>query len=173
MATHHAQAVEMAFVIRDTSHDELLRALAYDIVVTQATQRGIFMGWLQQWGLDQTPTGPRMVWMADGGPSAMRHAMPDDHSAEGPELMAGMASAGELERLREVTGTEAEVLFLRLMIRHHEGGVLMARALVAQSARDEVVTMARSIDSGQAGEIALMTSMLVERGAQPFRSILE
>src|ERR1044071_502168 len=47
MATHHAQAVEMSFIIRDKSIDEALRTLAYDIIVTQSTQRGVFMGWLR------------------------------------------------------------------------------------------------------------------------------
>ena len=63
MATHHAQAVEMSFVIRDKSSDEELRTLAYDIIVTQSTQRGVFMGWLQEWGLPQASTAPRMTWM--------------------------------------------------------------------------------------------------------------
>ena len=40
MATHHAQAVEMGFVIRDRSTDPELRTLAYDIISTQSTQRG-------------------------------------------------------------------------------------------------------------------------------------
>jgi uncharacterized protein (DUF305 family) len=77
-----------------------------------------------------------------------------------------MASDAELARLRQASGREAESLFLRLMIRHHEGGVEMARAILAQSDRDEVVTMARSIESTQAGEIALMREMLAERGGQ-------
>ena len=63
MATHHAQAVEMSFVIRDKSSDEELRTLAYDIIVTQSTQRGVFMGWVQEWGLPQASTAPRMTWM--------------------------------------------------------------------------------------------------------------
>src|SRR5689334_16157906 len=63
MATHHAQAVEMAFVIRDQSHDEALRTLAYDIIATQSTQRGVFMGWLQEWGLPQSSAAVRMAWM--------------------------------------------------------------------------------------------------------------
>src|ERR1043165_1264428 len=62
MATHHAQAVEMSFVIRDKSHDEATRTLAYDIIVTQSAQRGVFMGWLQEWGLSQASTTPRMAW---------------------------------------------------------------------------------------------------------------
>ena len=48
----------------------------------------------------------------------------------------------------------------------------MARALLAASRREEVVTMARAIDSGQAAEITLMTEMLAERGAKPFPSLL-
>src|SRR3954447_19907311 len=62
MATHHAQAVEMAFIVRDSTSDEPLRALAADIIVTQATQRGIFMTWLQEWSLPQASPGPRMMW---------------------------------------------------------------------------------------------------------------
>lgn len=173
MATHHAQAVDMAFMVREVSHDDRLRTLAYDIIATQATQRGMFMGWLQQWGLAQTAAGPRMAWMADAGSSAPGHAMADMKVSGDLPLMAGMASEAELERLRQASGPDAEVLFLQLMIRHHEGGVLMARALVARSTRDEVVTMARSIDSGQMGEIGLMKAMLDERGAHPLPSLLD
>ena len=153
MATHHAQAAEMAFVIRDAASDERLRALTYDIIMTQTAQRGVFMGWLQQWGLSQASAHPRMEWMAG-------HA----HGATGAALMPGMASDAELEQLRQASGRAAEILFLQLMIRHHEGGVAMARAILAQSDRDDVVTMARSIESSQAGEIALMTEMLAAMG---------
>ena len=153
MATHHAQAADMGFVIRDATDDPRLRALAYDIIVTQTAQRGVFMGWLQQWGLSQASAHPRMEWMAG-------HA----HGATGAALMPGMASDAELEQLRQASGRAAETLFLQLMIRHHEGGVAMARAILAQSDRDDVVTMARSIESSQAGEIALMTEMLAAMG---------
>src|SRR5262245_7194454 len=51
MGVHHAQAVDMSFVARDASTSVDLRTLAYDIINTQSTQRGIFMGWLDQWGL--------------------------------------------------------------------------------------------------------------------------
>jgi uncharacterized protein (DUF305 family) len=166
MATHHAQAVEMSLLIRDTSSDQALRTLAYDIIVTQSTQRGIFMGWLQSWGVPQTSTLPRMAWMPGHAHSvpAAGGAMP---------LMHGMASEDELRRLREARGPEAEVLFLQLMIRHHEGGVVMARALEGLSRRAEVLGMARNIDSTQRAEIAEMTEMLATRAARPFASLLE
>jgi uncharacterized protein (DUF305 family) len=154
MATHHAQAAEMAFVIRDASADDRLRALAYDIIVTQTAQRGVFMGWLQQWGVPQPSPGPRMTWMSD-----------HSHGAPGAP-MPGMASDAELQQLRQASGRDAEILFLQLMIRHHEGGLEMARAILAQSSRDEVAAMARNIESSQGGEIALMKEMLTERGGR-------
>ena len=166
MATHHAQAVEMSLLIRDTTSDATLRTLAYDIVVTQSTQRGVFMGWLQAWDVPQTSTRPRMAWMPG-------HAHTAPAAGGDVPLMHGMATEGEMRRLREARGAEAEVLFLQLMIRHHEGGVVMARALEAVSRRDEVVGLARSIDSTQRAEIAEMTEMLAERSAKPFASLLE
>ncbi len=166
MATHHAQAVEMSFVIRDTSSDEAIRTLAYDIIVTQSTQRGVFMGWLQQWGLPQASNAPRMAWMPG-------HAHVERGSDEGVPLMHGMASEDQLQKLRVAQGTDADILFLQLMIRHHEGGVLMARAVSGLSRRAEVVAMAKSIDDGQRAEIVAMTEMLSKRGAQPYASLLE
>ena len=173
MATHHAQAVEMGFIIRDATRDERLRTLAADIIVTQSAQRGMFMSWLQTWGLPQASPGPRMAWMsASAGADATgaHDAMP---GMPGMPLMAGMASDAELDALRHATGRNAEVLFLQLMIRHHEGGVLMARALLARSHRQDVVTLVRGIEAGQTGEITTMTGMLAERGAQPYPSLLK
>jgi uncharacterized protein (DUF305 family) len=164
MATHHAQAVEMSFDIRDKSSDEVLRTLAYDIIVTQSAQRGVFMGWLQAWGLRQASAGARMAWMP-GHPHGM--------STDGGALMHGMASDAEMKRLQAATGSEAEILFLQLMIRHHEGGVIMARALTAVSDRAEVVAAAKHIEDGQRAEIAQMTAMLAARHAQPYRSLIE
>lgn len=167
MATHHAQAVDMAFVVRDASPDHRLRALAYDIIVTQSAQRGMFMGWLQQWGLAQASSGPRMQWMGTD------HAHHGSSAGDaGAALMPGMASTEELTRLRNSTGTDAEILFLQLMIRHHEGGVLMARAVLARARRPEVVAIARGIDETQAAEITLMREMLAARGAQPLPTLL-
>jgi uncharacterized protein (DUF305 family) len=88
-------------------------------------------------------------------------------------LMHGMASDDELRRLRVAQKGDAEILFLQLMIRHHEGGVIMARAVEALSRRADVVHMATSIENGQRGEIAQMTEMLAKRAAQPYGSLLE
>jgi uncharacterized protein (DUF305 family) len=170
MATHHAQAVDMAFIIRDATTDESLRALSTDIIVTQSAQRGMFMAWLQLWGLPQASARARMTWMAPaasgGSSSTLRHSHAEG-AATGLPIMAGMATDAELDALRRATGRDAEALFLQLMIRHHEGGVLMAKTLLERSSHEDVVAIVRGIDSGQTGEIATMTEMLAARGAQP------
>nr|BFE88459.1 hypothetical protein GCM10020093_110600 [Planobispora longispora] len=67
MAVHHSQAVQMSFITRDGSADDKLRVLTYDIIITQTAQRGMFMGWLQQWELNQAGGQPPMAWMAGHG----------------------------------------------------------------------------------------------------------
>ncbi|MFD5656287.1 DUF305 domain-containing protein [Streptomyces hirsutus] len=44
MSVHHQQAVEMSFIVRDRTGDQEVRTLAYDIIGTQATQRGMVLG---------------------------------------------------------------------------------------------------------------------------------
>jgi len=181
MGVHHAQAVEMSFIVRDASTDQRIRDLAYDIIVTQSAQRGIFIGWLQQWGLEQGTTRPPMAWMAGHGghgaaPARTQAAGQGAASAEGTDLsaiMPGMASPDELKRLREAKGKDAEILFLQLMIRHHEGGVEMARAALRLVDRPEVRTAAKHIVDSQNSEIGYMTELLEARGAKPYPSILQ
>ncbi|WP_235030323.1 DUF305 domain-containing protein [Nonomuraea solani] len=165
MATHHAQAVDMAFTIRDDDPAKEIDNLAFDIINTQSTQRGMFMGWLEQWQLTQATDQRPMAWMAGHGHGG---------TAAAPGPMPGMATPGELARLRAAApGTPAEVLFLQLMIRHHEGGVQMAEGLLKLSTRGEVVSMAQKIVTGQSGEIKLMTELLAKRGAKPLPTILK
>ncbi|WP_344482935.1 DUF305 domain-containing protein [Nonomuraea monospora] len=169
MATHHAQAVDMAFIVRDKGPAREIRSLAFDIINTQSNQRGMFQGWLQQWKLSQATDQRPMAWMSGHGHGATPAATP----AATPGVMPGMASADELTKLKQARGTQAEVLFLQLMIRHHEGGVQMAEGLLKLSTRSEVVSMAQKIVDGQSGEIKLMTELLKQRGAQPYPSILK
>ena len=61
---------------------------------------------------------------------------------------------------------QAEVTFLQLMIRHHEGGVMMAETVLQQSQRPEVRRLAQAIITGQKSEIAYMNDLLEERNAQ-------
>lgn len=136
MQAHHAQAVEMALAVRDTSANEEIRAIAYDIATTQQHQSGQMFAWLQEWGLPQAGPEPPMAWMTAGtGEHGTAH---QGRPAAAPEeRMEGMATPEQLQALRSASGADADRLFADLMIRHHQGGVAMATAALnlAQTAR--------------------------------------
>ncbi|MEU1724757.1 DUF305 domain-containing protein [Nonomuraea sp. NPDC005692] len=157
MQAHHAQAVQMALIIRDRTTDREVRTLAYDIATTQQQQVGQMYAWLDLWGLPQASLEPRMAWMRQG-----HQNMP----GMGPRSaqMPGMATREQLKQLEQASGKEAETLFLRLMIPHHQGGVQMAQAAQG-SGQPQVRRMARSILAAQKAEIELMRGMLAARGA--------
>lgn len=155
MAVHHQQAVEMSLIVRDRTADEAVRTLAYDILNTQATQRGMLLGWLEAWGVKKSSSSPPMTWMDHGS----RHG-----GSEGA-LMPGMATDRQLDQLRKAKAEAAEVLYLRLMTAHHEGGVDMARGAVQKAGEPKVKRLARTMVDGQQSEIDLMADMLAQRNA--------
>ncbi|WP_329041913.1 DUF305 domain-containing protein [Streptomyces sp. NBC_00178] len=154
MSVHHQQAVEMSFIVRDRTDDEDVRRLTYDIINTQANQRGMMLGWLDAWDLPKSAEGPPMEWM--GHPA----------TATGGALMPGMATATQLDELRTAEGRAAEVLFLRLMTVHHRAGADMARAAAASASTREIRDLADGMARAQESEIALMADMLEARGAK-------
>ncbi len=174
MTVHHNQAIEMSAIAVTSSQDQYVRNLAYDILTTQQNQVGQMEGWLTMWGQPPLPSGPYMAWMSDD--SGHSHgATSDDHghesdgmaSADGMATMPGMASSEDLANLRAATGVEQDVLFLQLMLRHHEGGLPMME-YGAQYASESVVRgLAQKMVDTQTSESQLMTSMLAERGAEP------
>jgi uncharacterized protein (DUF305 family) len=129
MQTHHAQAVQLAFLVRDRTDDEEVRTVAYDIITSQQQQAGQMFGWLVQWGLDQTGSRPPMSWV--GGEHAATHTAPDGS-------MLGTATPAQITELGAATGVEAERIFLRLLIAHHTGGIAMAQAALAEARTPEV-----------------------------------
>lgn len=156
MAIHHQQAVEMSFIVRDRTDDEDVRRLAYDIINTQANQRGMMLGWLEMWGLPKSAAGPPMKWMGH------TFTPTDDGS-----LMPGMATDAELAALTAAKGEKAEVLFLRLMTVHHRAGADMAQAAAGAAKTDAIRNLAEGMVRGQQSEIGLMADMLKDRGAKP------
>lgn len=157
MAVHHQQAVQMSFIVRDRTDDEEVRTLAYDIINTQANQRGMLLGRLEVWGLPKTPDGPRMTWMSH----PMRYE-PHDGA-----LMPGMATDTEMEALRNAEGKQAEIRYLQLMYAHHRAGVMMARNAGDIAEDPFIVRLAKGMARAQRSEMKLMADMLADRGAQP------
>lgn len=151
MSEHHRQAVEMSRLLYDRTEDEILRTVAYDIMITQQGQIGIMTGYLSAWGHPIMDLGPRMEWMG--------------MSVEG--LMPGMATHEDMETLAAADGREAEIIFLQLMIPHHVSGVEMAGAAAEQADTEIVRNLARSMAEAQQSESDYMQQLLVERGEEP------
>ncbi|MDY0910616.1 DUF305 domain-containing protein [Microbacterium sp. CFBP9034] len=164
MQVHHAQAIEMAMEIYRKTEDSELRVLSYDIATGQAGQRGEMFDWLVQWGLPQSGE-PMMEWMSAAGDEHAHggtdgEPLTDDEAREA----MGMASADEIAALQEATGQEADCLFLELMIRHHEGAIPMAEALLELGTDPRALQVAQSIKDGQTAEIDAMESMQARLG---------
>ncbi|MFE3460395.1 DUF305 domain-containing protein [Nocardiopsis aegyptia] len=157
MSSHHAQAVDMSMLILEKTEDPELSIVATDITRTQQAQIGIMQGWLTMWGLNSRGSERPMTWMAD---SEHDHGGTDNV----PDAMPGLATPEEMAELEEAEGVEAEILFLELMIAHHEGGIDMAEAEVELGGEPMVTDLAQGMADAQLTEIDAMENMLEERG---------
>ncbi|MGE0446574.1 MAG: DUF305 domain-containing protein [Vicinamibacterales bacterium] len=150
MQVHHIQGVELAMIIRDRTDDEDMRRMAYDMATTQGHQAGQLYGWLAAWGLNQLGSQPPMAWMGHTG-----HGM--------GALMPGMATPEQVQGLSAASGVDAERMFLRLMIAHHQGALEMSNAVLERSQHPVVRAFATAVLTSQQAEIDVMTSLLAAR----------
>ncbi|CAM3536549.1 DUF305 domain-containing protein [Deinococcus saxicola] len=144
MIQHHAQAVDLSTRIRENGSDPAVRTLALDIMLSQQEQIGQMHGWLTLWN---RPWG--------GAGMTAEHA-----------LGMGMATPQQVASLNTLPPAQADITFLQLMTRHHQGALRMAEPALGAGVRPEVRALARQIEATQGTEIRVMTEMLRERGAE-------
>ena len=113
MIGHHAQALEMTALLPSRTAHEEMKLLAKRIEVSQTDEIKMMQRWLEARGLEV--------------PSV--HA----HHAAGATLMPGMLTPDEMSRLADAKGAAFDRLFLELMIKHHEGALIMVKDLLAQT----------------------------------------
>ena len=157
MSTHHAQAVEMAMIAYPKAQNTEVKATSYNIALGQQAEIGIMATWLKDWNLLPTGSRPKMAWMPDG-----EQAVQANHG-----LMPGMATDAELKQLEAATGTESDILFCQLMIRHHLGGIHMIDGLLAQSHDQQVIDVAQTMKANQQAEIDTLRQTLTDLHAKP------
>jgi len=161
MQVHHDQAVEMAMIAYQRSGDDTVKALSYDIATGQAAQNGMMFEWLTQWGVPQQ--GALMSWMGDTDAHGAHGAGADADPAELRASM-GMATDAELADLRSATGTALDCQFLTLMIRHHEGAIPMADAVLDRGSIPRVLQVAETMKVNQTAEIDAMRASQARLG---------
>jgi uncharacterized protein (DUF305 family) len=166
MSRHHLQGVQMADLVATHSSDPVIRSLGFDIAHTQLNQVGRMQGWLSLWDLPVTDPNAPMAWMG-GMPGHGMPGMPGMADAAQGALMPGMATEAELDHLASLSGTAFDVEFLRLMIRHHEGGLGMAQYGAAHAQLAPVRQLAQSIAQTQTAEVQTMLQLLTARGGTP------
>ncbi len=167
MSIHHAQAVEMSSIALSQSGDQGVRTLAYDVLTTQQSQIGTMQGWLRLWDRPPVSDRPSMHWM-NWAPSTSPMSMPG-HSmrGDGSMRMPGMATSEELAALRRTTGSAFDTLYIQLLLRHHEGGLAMARYARDNATVLAVISLAGQIDATQSAESQTLRQLLAERNIAP------
>jgi uncharacterized protein (DUF305 family) len=141
MIAHHGQALEMTALVPTRTRREDIGVLALRIELSQDSEIELMRNWLKK---------------RNEGEAAATH----DHTH-----MPGMLSGEEIAKLSALSGDEFDRMFLELMIRHHEGALVMVERLFAQRGggqNAEVFQIASHIDSDQRAEIARLRKTLTE-----------
>ena len=157
MIMHHAQAVEMTALIESHTENKELRLLGARISKSQSGEIEFMRRWLEVRGEPVSPPMPDVPGM--------------DHSSH-HTLMPGMLTPKQMDALRNAKGAEFDRLFLKGMIQHHNGALIMVKDLfeTAGAGQDaDLFNFATDVDSGQRAEIRIMQTMLGEKPVEEKR----
>lgn len=153
MIMHHAQAVEMTALIRTRTENKDLRLLGSRISQSQSDEMNFMKRWLSVRGETYSTPMSEMDGM-------------DMSSHQHHTMMPGMLTAKQMRALGESKNEEFDNLFLKGMIQHHNGALVMVKDLfeTGGAGQDaELFNFASDVDSGQRAEIAIMRNMLGEK----------
>jgi uncharacterized protein (DUF305 family) len=146
MTFYHRYEEVLAGLALTRAEDAKAKALAATITKAQAPEITRLAGWLVGAGMpppsvkDGEVIGHEMTGM--GGPTK------------------AMLSKPELTALGKATGSAFDRMWLQLMIRHHEGAVVAAKAHLAKGVNAEARALSQSIIDRQSAQIITMKSML-------------
>ncbi len=146
MIPHHAQALDMAALVEERTQNRDIHLLAKRIEISQRDEIELMGRWLAHRGEDV--------------PGEHAHHMMGDH------LMPGMLTEADMAELAAGHDSEFDRLFLEHMIRHHEGAIVMVKALFASPGagqETDMFTFASHVEADQLIEIRRMKEMLDNR----------
>jgi uncharacterized protein (DUF305 family) len=158
MIAHHAQAVEMTALIEERTQNKNVRLLGARISQSQSDEMKFMKRWLEVRGEQLAPPVSEMSKMNMPG---MDHSSHQHHAQ-----MPGMLTTKQMDALKKARGAEFDELFLRGMIQHHNGALVMVKELfeTAGAGQDaELFNFATDVDSGQRAEIKIMQTLLGEK----------
>lgn len=132
MIAHHQGAVEMAKMIDGKTQNAELIKFGKQIIADQEKE----IAQMKEW---------REKWFA-GKPRAMNMEMP------------GMADSMKMDmsKLAAAKDKNFDVMFIEMMIPHHDGAVIMSKEALTKSEKPEIKTLAGQIIKAQEAEIKMM-----------------
>ena len=133
MIVHHQGAVDMALLVKTRSRQPELTALAASIISDQTKE----IAQMKKWREERFAGKPAAVNMNLAG---MRDGM------------KGM----DMAKLDSLKDREFDLEFIKHMIPHHEGAVVMAKETLQKSENAEIKNLAESIINSQYAEIKKM-----------------
>jgi uncharacterized protein (DUF305 family) len=132
MIHHHQGAVDMAKMIDGKTQNAELIKFGKQIVADQEKEISQMKEWREKW--------------FKGAPRAMNMEMP------------GMADSMKMDmsKLSSAKDKAFDVLFIEMMIPHHDGAITMGREALPKSEKPEIITLANQIIKAQEAEIKMM-----------------
>ena len=134
MIMHHEGAVDIAGPTRDKAHHAELLTMANGIVSSRTKEIERMKAWREKW----FPGSPRAINIDLPG---MRDSMKEM----------------DFKQIAMLFGNDYDLEFLKQMIPHHEGAVIMANEALQRSSRPEIKTIATAIIKAQEAEMKQMT----------------
>lgn len=130
MVDHHGMALEMAEPCLERATHPALKSMCEEVVSAQSREIDRMQRWLGRWYERQHE--PRMT----------------------------KAERADMERLEDATGRRFEVRFMRMLIRHHEMAVEMARECLDRAEHPELRGLCSDIVEVQRKEISALERWL-------------
>jgi uncharacterized protein (DUF305 family) len=138
MIRHHRQAIEMAMLGKSRASMPEVKQLATAIEAAQALEIKQMTAWLRSWGA----------------------SVPSGDMGMGHDMGEGMMSEQDMKKLGTLSGTQFDKTFLTMMIKHHQGAVMMAKTEQTSGQSSAAKTLAGHIVTSQNAEITKMQGLL-------------
>ncbi|EHR61343.1 DUF305 domain-containing protein [Saccharomonospora cyanea] len=133
MIPHHEQAGEMADLALERSTNPNVKSLAERTTGAQDPEIQQMTGLLKKWGVS---------------------------AARDKSDMTGMMSGEEMRQLEQATGSEFDVMWLQMMVQHHQDAIEMAKTELEEGSDADAKALAQRIIETQEAEIREMVGFL-------------
>lgn len=148
MIPHHYQALLMSRMASTRANDQAVLSIAGNIDAEQGLEITMLQAW-QSWnGIEVTDAE-----------EAYQEHLQDPMMLE----MMGMATPEQMTALSAATGADFDVMFLQLMIRHHQGALDMCADILANGSDETLGLWANDMYVTQQAQINWMQDLLASK----------